>query len=72
MAGKKKDKARITVLVTANGDRSEREPLWVIGVPKDPHCFKGIDCNSFGCQYCFNKTTWMRTDIFVDYLKCGI
>jgi hypothetical protein len=69
MAGKKKDKARISVLVTANGDGSEREPLWVIGVPKDPRCFKGVDRNSFGCQYRFNKTAWMRTDIFVDYLK---
>ena len=31
MHGRKKDKARITILVTVNGDGSEREPLWIIG-----------------------------------------
>jgi hypothetical protein len=30
LAGKKKVKALIKVMVTSNGDGSEREPLWII------------------------------------------
>ena len=41
--GRKKDKARISVLVTVNRDGSGREPLWIIGVAGNPRCFKNIN-----------------------------
>ena len=40
-----RDKARISVLVTDNGDSSgfEREPLWIIGAAENPPCFENIN-----------------------------
>jgi len=67
LAGKKKDKARITVMVTSNGDGLEREPLWIIESAKHPRCFKNVDIHSLRCQYRYNKAAWMRTDIMIDY-----
>jgi hypothetical protein len=68
MAGKKKDKARLTVLVTANGDGSERYPLWIIGSALNPRCFKNVRADSLGCIYRANKKAWMRTDIMIEFL----
>ena len=40
-----RDKARISVLVTDNGDAGgfEHEPLWIIGAAENPPCFKNIN-----------------------------
>ena len=70
LAGKKKDNERISVMIIANGNGSEREPLWIIGTAKNPQCFKNVNINSLGCQYCWNKKAWTRTDIMIDYLEC--
>ena len=56
-------------MITANGDGSEREPLWIIGTAKNPQCFKNVTINSLGCQYRWNKKAWMRTDIMIDCLE---
>lgn len=36
LAGKKKDKARVTVMITASGNGSEREPFWTIRTTGGP------------------------------------
>ena len=68
-AGKKKDKTRISVMVTANGDRSEREHLWIIGTARNPRCFKNVDIDSLGCQFRWNNKAWTRTDTMADCLE---
>lgn len=67
--GKKEDKARITVVVTSNGDGSERVPLWIIGTSHNPHCFNHINHSLLGCHYRNNKTAQMTTDIMIEFLE---
>jgi hypothetical protein len=65
--GGKLKKDRITVLVTANMDGSEKLPLLVIGRSEKPHSFKNI--KSFPCKYRHNKMTWMSCTLFEEFLQ---
>jgi len=71
LAGKKIDKAQITVMVTLHGHESEHELLWNIGSAKNPHCLNNVDIYPGGCQYRYNKAAWVRTYIMIDYLECS-
>ena len=54
---KKKDQARITVMVTSNGKGSERVPSQIIGSPKPQWCFNNVDIHLLGSQYQYINTT---------------
>ncbi|XP_015339967.1 tigger transposable element-derived protein 4 [Marmota marmota marmota] len=60
-------KDRITLVVGANMDGSEKLPLLVIGKNKNPHCFKGI--KSLPVHYEANRMAWMTSDIFEQWMQ---
>jgi hypothetical protein len=64
--GGKLRKDRITVLVAANMDGSEKLPLLVIGRSEKPHSFKSM---SFPCTYRHNKMAWMTYILIEEFLQ---
>jgi hypothetical protein len=62
----KKSKERISVFVCANMDGSEKEKLIAIGKSREPRCFR----NKKGLPviYRSNEKSWMKTDIFTEFL----
>jgi hypothetical protein len=67
IAGSKKAKDRVTVLVCANMDGSDKQKLMVIGKSRDPRCFRGI--KSLPVTYQSSSNAWMTSDIFREWLK---
>lgn len=65
-SGGQRSKERITVLVGANMDGSEKLPLLVIGKSKNPRCFKNV--KSKAVPYEGNKKPWMTAVIFENWL----
>ena len=68
MAGGKKAKDRITVLLCCNMTGSEKRPLVVIGKSKSPRCFPK-DQSKLPVTYKFSYNAWMTGDIFRAWLK---
>jgi centromere protein B len=60
-------KDRITVLVVASMDGSEKLPILVIGRSEKPHSFKNI--KSFPCKYRHKKMAWMTCTLFEEFLQ---
>ncbi|XP_043828483.1 tigger transposable element-derived protein 4 [Dromiciops gliroides] len=58
----KQSKERITLVVGANMDGSEKLPLLVIGKNKNPHCFNNV--KSLPVHYEANRMAWLTLDIF--------
>jgi hypothetical protein len=58
----KVNKERITILVCANLDGTEKLPLLVIRKSKQPRCFRSTKL--LPCTYHHNKTAWMTCEIF--------
>jgi hypothetical protein len=67
-AGAKEDKSRITLLLSVNGDGSERS-VWVIGKSKTPRGFSEDFLRENNVKYFYNKTAWMTKTIFAKILK---
>lgn len=65
-SGGKHSKERLTVLMGANMDGSEKLPLLVIGKSKNPRCFKNV--KKLPVQYEANKKAWMTSEIFENWL----
>ena len=65
--GGKHSKDRVTVLVGANADGSEKLPLLVIGKSKKPRCFKNV--KSLPVQYDASKKAWMNSTIFESWIR---
>ena len=65
--GGKHSKERITVLVGANVDGSEKLPLFVIGKSKKPRCFKNV--RSLPVQYDASRKAWMTSSIFETWIR---
>nr|XP_057918490.1 tigger transposable element-derived protein 4-like [Doryrhamphus excisus] len=65
--GKNQPEPRITVLVGANMDGSEKLPLFVIGTSKQPRAFKGV--RHLPNEYTANRKAWMTSLLFEDWLK---
>ena len=65
--GGKLSKERITAMVCANMDGSEKLPLMVIGKFERPRCFKNV--KTLPVDYRFNKKAWMTSDIFSDWIR---
>lgn len=60
--GGKLSKERITVLVCANADGTEKRKLFVIGKSKNPRCFKHV--KNLPVNYSANKKSWMTSELF--------
>ncbi|KAJ5976558.1 hypothetical protein N7481_010265 [Penicillium waksmanii] len=67
-AGQKRDKARITIVVTTNATGSDRMPLWLIGTAKTPRALRGVNIHAIGCTWRWNKKAWMRSGIMAEWL----
>jgi hypothetical protein len=55
-------KEKITVLLAANMDGSEKLSLLIIGKSEKPHCFKNN--KAVPCKSRHNKTMWMTCMLF--------
>lgn len=64
--GGKYSKQRITLLIGANMDGSEKLPLFMIGKSANPRCFKNI--KNKPVKYTSNNKAWMTSDIFEKWL----
>ena len=64
--GSKEQKARVTLLIGANMDGSDKLPLLVIGKSAKPRAFKN---NKVPVTYLANKNAWMTGAIFEDWLR---
>lgn len=64
--GGKNSKERVTVLVGANMDGSEKLPLLLIGKSARPHCFRHVKTTPI--QYKSNKKAWMTSVLFEEWL----
>jgi hypothetical protein len=64
--GTKINKERITVLVCANLDGTEKLPVLVIGKSIQPRSFRNTKL--LPCTYRHNKTAWMTCEIFQEFL----
>ncbi|XP_061175614.1 tigger transposable element-derived protein 6-like [Saccostrea echinata] len=66
LAGSKKAKDRVTVLVTVNMTGTDKRRLLVIGKSKDPRCFRGK--KSIPVIYKSSGNAWMTGDLFKQWL----
>ena len=66
-ASGKKSKQRISVLVCANSDGTEKLKLLVIGKAKQPRSFRGK--SKLSVVYRFNSRSWMTSELFGEFLK---
>src|SRR5438132_11276016 len=67
--GKKKDKARITILLCTNATGTDKLKPLVIGKSAKPRCFKNIQKENLGTKYEANKKAWMTSEIFGRWIK---
>ena len=65
--GSKQPKTKITVLVGANMDGSDKLPLFVIGKSAKPRAFKNVA--KVPVEYTSNKKAWMTGAIFEDWCR---
>lgn len=65
-SGKKQPKTRITLLVAANMDGSDKLPLYVIGRCNKPRAFKNI--REIPVEYSANNNAWMTGALFENWL----
>ena len=64
--GGKKSKERITLMIAANMDGTEKLPLLAIGKSAKPQCFKNV--KNLPVEYKSNKKAWMTGGIFTEWV----
>jgi hypothetical protein len=62
--GRKINKERITLVICANSNSSEKIPLTIIGKHLNPRCFKGINRDMLGARYHANAKAWITQNVF--------
>ncbi|GBN66314.1 Tigger transposable element-derived protein 4 [Araneus ventricosus] len=65
--GGMQSKVRLSVLLPANDDGSEKLPTLMIGRSEKPSCF--VKVKSFPLKCKANRKAWMTSEIFGDWLK---
>lgn len=68
VSGCKKEKNRLTFLACCNSDGSEKFPLMIIGISKQPRAFKKQSGKELGLDYHFNRKAWMNKELFFSWL----
>lgn len=63
------DKSRLTVLLGANATGTHKLRPLVIGHARRPRAFGRINISSLPVTYHFNSKAWMRSDIWISWLK---
>src|SRR5215469_12386898 len=69
--GRKKEKARISILFCCNSTGTERLPMWIIRNAKKPRAFHaaGIRIENLGIYWRSNKKAWMIGSIMEEWLR---
>ncbi|CAE6455366.1 unnamed protein product [Rhizoctonia solani] len=65
----KLDKSRLTYLLCANMDGSEKRQPLIIGRARRPRCFGNLEASQLGFYYFWNQTAWMYQSIWETYLN---
>lgn len=65
----KRHSARVTVVLCANADGSDRREPLVIGMHKQPASFRDKSAESYGFYYRSNKRSWMTGLLFRDWIS---
>jgi len=68
LAGKKKNKERLSVALCCNDDGSHKLKPLVIGKNAKPRCFKNVKLENLGVIYRYNKKAWMTAILFQEWL----
>jgi hypothetical protein len=63
----KKDSEKITCLLTCSM-LGEKLPLFIIGRSRKPRCFKDFDFSKLKVRYAANKTAFITSNLFNEYL----
>ena len=67
--GGKHSKERVTALLCANADGSDKRKPLVIGKSAKPRCFKHINVKQLPCEYANQRKAWMTGPQFVKYVR---
>ena len=65
-SGGKHSKVRLTGMAAGNA-KGERLPIFTIGKPKNPRCFKGV--KRVPCRYRTQQKSWMSSELFEEWVK---
>lgn len=69
VAGRKKNKKRMTVAIAANADGSCKLPLFFIGTAARPRCFGSKSADELGVEYSSASKGWMTTALFQSWVE---
>jgi hypothetical protein len=69
ISGTKKNKDRVTILLTCNSTGTEKLAPLFIHRYKNPKPIRGINKDTLPVDYYWNNTAWMQTSIWNDYLR---
>ena len=69
VAGRKKSKERITIMLTCNANGTEKLKPLLIHKYQNPRAIGKIKKDTLKVKYYWNIKAWMQTSIFNDYLK---
>lgn len=69
LPGVKKDKSRVTLVMTTNDTGDDRFPVWVIGKAKVPRALAGFQFQARGLVWRSNRTAWMTGAIMGQWLE---
>ncbi|RIB30890.1 DDE superfamily endonuclease-domain-containing protein [Gigaspora rosea] len=68
LAGHKKEKARVSILYTANASGTKKMKLAFIHTCKTPRPLRNLNYTNLPIYYYWNKKSWMQVNIFNDLL----
>jgi hypothetical protein len=69
LAGRKKNKERLSIALCTNADGSHKLNPLVIGKFAKPRCFKNINIGNLPVIYRNNSKAWMLSTIFQEWLQ---
>jgi hypothetical protein len=69
VAGRKKSKERITIMLTCNANGTEKLKPLLIHKYQNPRAIINVNKDTLKVKYYWNIKAWMQTSIFNDYLK---
>ena len=69
VAGRKKSKERITIMLTCNANGTEKLKPLLIHKYQNPRAIINVNKDTLKVKYYWNIKAWMQTTIFNDYLK---
>ena len=66
-SGRTKQKERVTINACSNVLGTIKLPLLLIGIYKNPRCFKNINRDTLPVHYANQSTAWMNSTIFTEW-----